>query len=207
MKLFSIINLSVFILTSAAIGTARADIYKCTTASGKVMRSDRLIPECVNRPIIVVKNTGQIKEVIAPPLSVEERRKVELENERTRQETLLEERRQKDERYLLAHYRNEGDIERARKRSLDVVSEKKQLSQEQYNSFSELINALTLEQQKLDSTGSQYASLKRRADELSNALKNNRRLMVAYDEEIARVNAEFDDKLNRFRSIVLRGRQ
>jgi wobble nucleotide-excising tRNase len=181
---------------------AQAEIYRCINAEGKTITSDRPIPECANKSVKVYKNNGKLKQEIAAPLTAEEKQKQIAELNRKKAEELAEEVRQKEERFLLAHYKSEADIELARKRSIDAVEEKKRLANEQLASLNQSIEDLQKELKSQKKVAGAYDSLKTRADELANIIKNNRKSIAAYDEEIVRINREFDETLGRFRVII-----
>lgn len=197
----SVCSILVFCFCTFA-GEAQADIFRCTNAEGKKIASDRPIAECLHKTTKVYNNKGQFKAEIAPPLSAEERRKVTEEAERKKAETLAEDERLKEERFLLAHYRNEADVELARKRTLDQIQERKRLATEQLASLDQTISELQSETKNSKKTVNEYASLRQRAEDLSISVKKNRDAINSYDQEIERTNREFDETLVRFRIII-----
>ena len=195
------------LLSIVAMGSARADIFRCTTAQGKVVTSDRPIPECVSRGMKVYTDAGRFKKTIAPPLSAEEKQKIADEQERKQREQLAEEGRKREERYLLAHYQSEADVQAARKRAVDVLIDKKRLANEQLENFNQLFLDLQKELSQSKRTTQEFESIQRRANDLSSNVSNTRKAMAFYDQEIARMNREYDDTLKRFRETVGRSRR
>lgn len=186
---------------------AGADIFRCTNAQGKVLTSDRPIPECVTRGMKVYSNNGRFKNHILPPQTAEEKQKVAQELARKKNEELEEEERKKEERYMLAHYRNEADVEAARKRAVDVLSEKQRFASEQLEALSQLILGLQEELKKSKKTTQEYDSIRRRADDLSANVSSTRKAIAFYEQEITRTNHEYEETLKRYRAVVSKSRR
>lgn len=203
-------KISFFILGCLCVivlNEARADIYRCTNAEGKVVTSDRPISECASRGMKVYSNAGRFKNNIAPPLSAEEKQKLASEAERKKREQLEEQERKKEERYLLAHYQSEADVEAARKRAVDSLIDKKRLANEQLEGLSQLIQALQNELKGSKKTTQEFESIRQRADDLSTNINNTRKAIAFYDQEIARTNQDYEETLKRYRTIVSRNRR
>lgn len=181
---------------------AKADIFRCTNAEGKLVTSDRPIPECANRTVKVYKNNGYFKKEIAPPISAEERKRLELEAEKRKAQQLADEERKREERYLLAHYQDENDIQTARKRAVDALLEKKRLANEQLQGLSQIIASLQLELNNSKKSSKEFDSMRQRADDLTASISNSRSAITFYDQEIARTNQEYDQTLQRYRQVV-----
>lgn len=172
-----------------------------------MVTSDRPIPECISRGMKVYTDAGRFKKNIAPPLSVEEKQKIADEQERKQREQLAEEERKREERYLLAHYQSEADVQAARKRAVDVLLDKKRLANEQLENFNQLFLDLQKELSQSKRTTQEFESIQRRANDLSSNVTNTRKAMAFYDQEIIRMNREYDDTLKRFRETVGRSRR
>ena len=184
---------------------AQADIFRCVNAQGKLLSSDRPIPECANRAVKVYKNNGNFKTEIPAPLTAEEKKRLELEAEKKRVQQLADDEVKREERYLLAHYQDEGDIQTARKRAVDALVEKKRLANEQMQGLSQLLSSLQLElNNAANSTKSskESDSMRHRANDLTSSISNSRSAINFYDQEIARTNLEFDQTLERYRRVV-----
>ncbi|MBY0572734.1 MAG: hypothetical protein K2P84_03550 [Undibacterium sp.] len=189
---------------------AAADIYRCTNSQGKKLASDRPIPECVNVVVKVYSNSGTLKQELLPPPSAEEKRRVAAIQEKQKQEQLVEEARGKEERYLLAHYRNENDIELARKKALEVVLDKKRMAAEHIESLNQTLKDLQNEQKmiksgknKKSSRGDEAAA--QRLEDLSNTINRNQAVITTMDEEMLHIGHEYDAILERFRKIIGKG--
>lgn len=200
MKKASFSVLSLFCAMSAQ--EARADIFRCTNAAGKLVTSDKPIPECQNRATKIYKNNGIFKSEVAPPLTPEQKRKQEQEAERRKAEQLAEIELKREERYLNAHFRSEADIEVARKRAVDSLEDKRRLAFEQLNTINHNITLLQVELNKSKKSSSEYELLRQRAEDLSQSVLNNRSVIAFYDQEILRTHKEYDETLARYKKYV-----
>jgi hypothetical protein len=182
-----------------------ADIFRCVNAQGKLLSSDRPIPECVNRAVKVYKNNGNFKKEIPPPLTAEEKKRLEVETEKKRAQQLADEETKREERYLLAHYQDEGDIQTARKRAVDALGEKKRLANEQMQGLSLILSSLQMELNNSNNSSKsskESDSMRNRANDLTASISNSRNAINFYDQEIGRTNQEFDQTLQRYRQVV-----
>ncbi len=200
MKKTSFSVLSFFCAMSAQ--EARADIFRCTNAAGKLVTSDKPIPECQNRATKIYKNNGIFKSEVAPPLTPEQKKKQEQEAERRKAEQLAEIELKREERYLNAHFRSEADIEVARKRAVDSLEDKRRLAFEQLNTINHNITLLQVELNKSKKSSSEYELLRQRAEDLSQSVLNNRSVIAFYDQEILRTHKEYDETLARYKKYV-----
>ncbi len=201
MKFLPIVLISGFCATFAA--GLRAEIYSCKDATGHTISSDRPIPECLDRAVKVRRNNGQYQRDIPPALSAEERRQAQIEQEKQKNAELAEENRLKEERFLLAHYRSENDIELMRGRSLDALKERIRLGKEQTAAVSQLLLQLQAEQPgNAKKSATEAAALHGRAVELEQSIKKSKIINDAYEKEQIRINSQFDDTLKHYREIV-----
>lgn len=182
---------------------AAAEIYSCRDANGQLITSDRPIPECAERAMIVRKNNGQNPREIPRPMTAEEKKNFLLVQEKKKNEELLEEQRKKDELYLMANYKSESDIEVMRKRSVEVLQEKIRIGNEQMHAINQLLAELQTEQQnpgKKSDAG--HADLRHRANQLALSIKNSKLLNEKYEAELVRINAQFDETLKNYREVI-----
>ncbi|MBR7800716.1 hypothetical protein [Undibacterium fentianense] len=183
-----------------------ADIFRCTNAQGKILTSDRPISECQNRGMKVYSNDGRFKTEISAPMSVEEKQKLALEAERQREIRQQEEERKKEERFLMAHFHSENDIEVARKKAVEVLIDKKRLATEQLTSLSEILGKMQAEVKNTKKTAKELEALRQRAEDMSTNILTARKAIGFYDQEILRTHTEFDQTLQRYRTIVIQRR-
>ena len=96
-----------------------ASIYTCTDAQGRYRTSDRPIPECMDREQRELGPNGNVKRIIARPLTAEERAQAEAQRQaQARQQAEAQERR-RQERALLARYPTPASHEQARTAALE----------------------------------------------------------------------------------------
>jgi hypothetical protein len=185
-----------------AAGSARADIFMCKDANGRTLTSDRPIPECANRAIREYSNKGQLKKEIPPPLTQQQKRELteQQEQQKAAQAAAAEQRR--EDRALMARYRSENDIAEARQRAGAVLTE--QVAQQKA-----AVTAAESEwsaAQKADatlksggkSTPDTQASVAKSAQKVLDARMALRDTQAA----LARVNAKYDEILQRYRDIT-----
>ncbi|MNR79229.1 hypothetical protein D3C72_99360 [compost metagenome] len=188
---------TLFFLSMLTASAAQAKIYMCKDASGKTLSSDRPIPECAERPVREYSNNGSARKDVAAPLTVEQKRALELEQEKKKAEQLAAIEQKRSDRALSARYRSEDDIAVARKRDTDLVviqitqykaalhgAEKDQtaaLAQKQKGAVSPILQA------KLDRTDAGVLDLKKK-------IKDS-------EAELAQINEKYDLTLQRYREI------
>lgn len=188
---------------SLLVNVASAEIYTCKDPSGQLLTSDRPIPECAERAMIVRKNNWQNPREIPRPMTAEEKKKFLLEQEKKKAEELQEEQRKKEELYLLANYKSENDIEVMRKRSVEVLQEKIRIGNEQMQGINQLLVELQTEQKNSGKkTDAEHADLRYRANQLALSIKNSKLLNAQYEAELVRLNAQFDETLKKYREVV-----
>jgi hypothetical protein len=201
MKFLATTVLSVFGI--ALVPYAHAELYSCKDAAGHLLTSDRPIPECANRAVKVLRNNGLFQREIPAPPTEEDKRKAQIELERKKNEELLEEARLKEERYLLAHYGSEKDIELMRNRSLEVLKERIRLGKEQISMISQILAQLQVEQQNnTKKSSTESAALQHRANEMERSIKKTKAINDSYEVEMVRINAQYDQTLKNYREIV-----
>ncbi|MFZ6813288.1 DUF4124 domain-containing protein [Undibacterium sp. Rencai35W] len=182
---------------------AQAEIYTCKDAAGRTLTSDSPIPECANRSMFVRKTVTQPLKEVPRPLSAEERRKADAEEEAQKKEAQLEEQRKKEELYLLANFRTEADIEAARQRAIASVKEKIRVNNEQLKDIG-LIQAdlQNVQQRGGKKSAEENADLQRRASQLASAIKSAKLSNEKYEAEQAHINTQYDEILKRYREVV-----
>jgi hypothetical protein len=177
-------------------------IFMCKDASGKTFTSDRPIPECANRAMRELDKQGIVRREIAAPLTEEQKRQKQLEEERQKAEAAAAEERKQADRAMLARYRNEKDIDIARKRTLDLV-------QEQTKRETETLAAAEQDkkdaQQKIDRAGNKKPVppiLQGRLNEADQSIAAAKKKIAAYQAEEAQINLKFDATLKRYRELT-----
>ncbi|MDQ9169208.1 DUF4124 domain-containing protein [Oxalobacteraceae bacterium R-40] len=177
-------------------------IFMCKDASGKTFTADRPVPECANRPMRELDKNGIVRREIAAPLTAEQKRQKELEEEKLKAEAAAAEERKQADRAMLARYRNEKDIDVARKRTLDLV-------QEQTRRETETLAVAEKDrkdvQQKIDRAGNKKPVppvLQGKLTEADQSIAAAQKKIAAYQAEEAQINLKFDATLKRYRELT-----
>ena len=114
---------ALFFISAMMPLAVHAQIIMCKDAAGKTYSSDRPIMECADRPIREFGKSGVLRREIPAPLTAEQKRQKQLDEEKRKaEEAALADQRQAD-RAILARYGKESDIEVARKRTLEITQE------------------------------------------------------------------------------------
>jgi hypothetical protein len=95
-----------------------AETYVCTDRSGHTIAGPEPPPECRDRDVRVLNPDGSLKRIIPAPLTQEQRRKRDAEEELRMRQEESERAQARRDRALLETYSNVDEIDSARKRSL-----------------------------------------------------------------------------------------
>lgn len=192
---------TLFLLSLLGTTSAHADIIMCKDASGRTLTSDRPIPECADRPIRQYSNNGILKKDIAAPLTAEQKREKQIQEDKAKAELAAAEEQRKSDRALLARYRSEDDIAYARKRDCDVVNE--QIARQKtalVNAEQEAKAALAaVEAQKKKGVAPQ--GLQYRLDTSEQSVRQLQGELHESELELVQVNQKYDLTLQRYREI------
>lgn len=96
-------------------------IYTCTDAQGRLISSDRPIPECRDRVQRELSPTGTVRRVISPPPTPEERERDAARQRSEAEAAAREAEERRRESLLLARYPDEASHQRARAAALQQV--------------------------------------------------------------------------------------
>ncbi len=187
-------------LSPAAAAWAAAAIYQCVDSAGKRLTSDRPIAACTDREQRQLNPDGSTKRVIPPSMTSEERSASEsLERaEHAKRVTKKDEIRR--DRMLVSRFPNEAAHQAAREVALNDARRAVRISEVR-------ITALAVERQPLTDESEFYVGkalppkLKQLLDANDAAVDAQRSLLQNQQEEIIRINANFDVELERLRRI------
>jgi hypothetical protein len=177
-----------------------ASIYQCVDSAGKRLTSDRPIAACTDREQRQLNPDGSTKRVIPPSMTSEERSASEsLERvENAKRVTKKDEIRR--DRNLVSRFPSEAAHHAAREAALDDARRVVRISEAR-------ITALTVERQPLTDESEFYVGkaippkLRQLLDANDAATDAQRSLLQNQQEEIVRINANFDAELERLRRI------
>lgn len=179
---------------------AQAEIYICKDASGKTLTSDRPIMECQDRKVRVLGKSGMTAREIAPPMTEEQKRQKEADDEKRKAALALAEEQKRQDRALMARYGKEADIEVARQRALESVTE--QVKREE---ASIAVSEKNLQKARTEAAaqpkGKVPGILQRKIDDLGQEIVDSKKLITERHDEAAQINARFDQSVKRFREL------
>lgn len=185
-----------------AYWNAHAQIYMCKDASGRTITSDRPIPECADRAVRELDKSGKARREIPPPMTAEQKRDLQLQEEKRKADEAAADEQRRNDRLLRARYRNEGDIEVARKRALEPV-------EEQIKHGKAILVTVEKQQQQaqaeVDSLRKKNAAipaaLQRRLGETEQSVTESRKQLQENEADIQQINAKHDAVLKRYREL------
>jgi hypothetical protein len=196
------IAVAMLCLSAAMPLTAHAQIYLCKDASGKAHTSDRPIAECADRAVREFSSNGLLKREVPAPLTAEQKRQKQLEEERRKAaEAALAEQRQAD-RALLARYRNEADIEIARKRALEILQEQFNRQMIVVSDAEKRLKDAQAEIARAKAAKDAQPTMQRRLEESDQALRDEKKRLQDAEADVAQFNAKFDATLKRYRELT-----
>lgn len=177
-------------------------IYSCIDSKGRRLTSDRPIVECLDREQKQLSNSGTVKRVVPPSYTAEERAQLEAKRraDELEQARLNEEKRR--DKALLIRYPNQAVhdkerveaikqvddvIEAVKKRSTELVSQRKDIDQE-------------LEFYQNDPKKAP-AWLQRKIEDNAQQVQVQNRFLGDQQLEKQRINARFDEELAKLRTL------
>jgi len=193
-----------FFALALAAAPVSADMYVCTTPSGRTITSDRPPAECASVPIRELRPDGSVRRVIEPPLTAEQRKARSEQAQREKHEHEAKRSQARQDLALLETYATEKDIEAARKAALVSRQAMIDRSMKRLDSFA-------VERKKLDEEAEFYVNRKI-PDKLEHAIEANKslaeaehRLIAEMQADLARINKRFDAEAERYRELVAAG--
>lgn len=179
----------------------QAQIIMCKDAAGRTYTSDRPIMECSGRAVREFGSNGVLRREIPAPLTAEQKRQKQLEEEKQKaDEAALAEQKQAD-RAMLARFGKEGDIEVARKRTLDIAQEQFKRQTEAVAAAEKQLQQVRSEMAKVKNPKDVPPGLLRRSEESSKALGEQKKKSQDIETEIAQINLKYDAMLKRYREL------
>ena len=180
----------------------RSQIFTCKDSAGRTISSDHPMPECADRAMRELSNTGLLRREIPAPLNAEQKRQQQLlEDKRRVAAALVEEQRQQD-RALLARYRSESDIAASRRYYLG-------LSQDMIKRDQAFILDAENQLKQAQADTEFYKNRKLpgnvqwRIDDAHHALEGGKTSLNEHQKEAAVINAKFDETLARYRALTI----
>jgi hypothetical protein len=193
----TLVFLSLFHAVCAHAGV----FYICKDAAGRTLTSDRPIPECADRTIREYGSNGVLKREIVPPPTAEQKREKAAEAQRRKAELAAVEEQNRSDRALLARYRSEDDIAKARQRDSAPLIEQLDLQKSELavaeKEWQVIRTAVDTQREKGDVPQIMQTKQARALENVrtrKNAVRDS-------DAALARINAKYDEVLQRYRDI------
>jgi hypothetical protein len=193
--------LGVYALPSLA-QTTSGGIYSCTDAKGRRLTSDRPIRECADREQLLLNPSGTVRAVVPPSLTGPERAALEAKQRREAAEQARQAEERRRERALLVRYPNRATHDKERAEALTQISVVRQAAMNR-------VKELQRQRKELDTELEFYAkdpekvppSLRRLVDDNEKSMAVQERFIADQEAEMARVNARFDEELQRLQQL------
>lgn len=176
------------------------EILMCKDASGRTFTSDRPIPECSGRAVRQLDRNGMVRHEIPAPLTPEQKRQKQLEEERVKAEQAAAAERRQQDKAILARFRNEADIENARQRTLDTVQE--QIKRESALLFAAEKRRKDIKAGIARDKGKKAPAMLQELDDAGQAVANSKQKLQDYEAEAAQINGKFALTLKRYRELT-----
>lgn len=175
-------------------------IYSCVDSQGRRLTSDRPIRECADREQKVLNPDGSQRHVVGPSMTAEERAAFE-ESERQRLQAEAARRDAvRQDRNLMARYRNEAAHQKARENALEPTVAA-------IRSGRLRLNELAQERKQLDNEAEFYRGrelprgLKLKYEQNDAAMVAQREAIDQHSTEMQRIEGLFDEELSRLRRL------
>ncbi len=194
--------IGVFLLFGLPMLAQAQKIYACKDASGHSITSDRPIPECANRPMNELNQSGMIKREIPVPLTAAEIRiKKETEAKRKADEAEAIEQRRRDQT-LLQTYKSEQQIMLERQQSLTQLQNNVDIALTAKAAAEKKQKAAQLEADGFKAKGAPVPTfVKTKITDAERMAQEERRNAETYEAEINKEKAKYDDLITRYRSV------
>jgi hypothetical protein len=196
-------HLCLSIVMSLLFSNAHADIYRCKDSAGRLITSDKAVPECADKTTLVYSNNGALKVQLPGALTPEQKRAADLQEQQRIKENLAQEQKKKEQRYLLAHYPTEQDVESARQKELDAIDTKIASEKQVIAQTTETLNKKQNKQPQLRKNQTDnLMSPPKTKDDLNEMIQQSNRLIQHYLAEKVETNRRFDETHKRYLEIV-----
>ncbi len=165
-------------------------LYSCRDDTGRVLNSDRPIPECANQPLREMNANGITTRNIPAPLTREQLQHKAVADEQARVQALRERQDRSRDKALLIAYENLQALEAARRRQIADLNHEISLAQ------SRMIGS----HRELSKANAELATMTNPA-QISEAKRNIRIIaqsILADDTAILRVRGEIEEVGRRF---------
>jgi hypothetical protein len=171
--------------------------FSCRDGSGRLITSDRPIPECLSREVREHNPDGSVRRVIEAPPTPEEKKAREAEQKRRQDEELRAAEQLRYDRILMSNYSSVDGIEAARARALAEPESGLRKSAERLAELADEEKALKVETE-FYTRHKLPADLARKIDDNSAAQRFQHETLARRKLDISRINDRYDNERKRF---------
>lgn len=175
-------------------------IFTCTAPSGRVVTSDRLIAECMDREQRVLNRDGSLQRIVPASLTADERVLRDARERRLAAQKLAQADAARRDRNLLQRYPNEASHAKAREAALESAREAMQASESRLRALSGERKPL-LDEVEFYKGKPLPAKLKQQLEANEAAAEAQRNAAQTQQAELDRLNGLFDTELSRLRRL------
>jgi hypothetical protein len=191
------------VLLLAHWGAQAQRIYMCKDASGRTITSDRPLPECDGRAVREYDRKGLLRRDIPPPPTLEQKQEMQLQEEKRRVLELAAEEQKRRDRAIRLRYRNEAEIERARKLAVEGT-------QDHIKREAVVLAAAEKRRQVAEAEADSYRNknkpvpdeLQRSLNDAERAVRESKKLIADHEAEIVAINERHDETVKRYRVVT-----
>jgi hypothetical protein len=190
---------SLLLLAGPKLALAQSQgIYTCVDNVGRKITSDRPISECMDREQKILNPSGSVKSILLPPKTAKELADLEAQKKKEAEaREQLEEERKRD-LALTGRYPNKAVHDKTRTDALANVRQTREMIVTQVKELMAQRDKISAELEFYKKEpGAAPAPLRRRAEENTRNISEQRQLIAVQDQEIIRVNTRFDTELAR----------
>jgi Domain of unknown function (DUF4124) len=183
---------------------AWAQIYTCVDAKGRKLTSDRPIPECTEREQKELNSNATVKRIVKPAMTEQEKRALNEKQKAAEEEKFrIEEEKRKNSAFL-SRYPNRARHDKERNEALNQIDQVMKAASKRLEGQAEQRKTIDaeLEFYKKDPKKIPIA-LKRQIDTYDTNVLTQKRFIADQEEEKARINARFDEELERLKALWL----
>jgi hypothetical protein len=179
----------------------QAQIYSCKDpASGKVITSDRPIPECARTDMRVLNADGSTKQVIPAPMNEQQRARALEEQKRAEEAVRAADERRRRERSFLLTYKTEQDLVDAYVRQLSAPVAAVNASHTRIKSLRAELDTVLTEAEFYKGKPWPF-KLRRKLSEINAGLQSETRAINERADDIERVNQRFAEDRRLYREL------
>jgi hypothetical protein len=178
-------------------------IYMCKDASGRTITSDRPLPECAGRAVREYDRKGIPRRDVPAPPTAEQKQELQLQEEKRQVLELAAEEQKRRDRAIRFRYRNEGEIELARKRAVEGVQD--QIKREMVVlavAEKRLQGAQAVADSHRKKNEPVPAELQRGLSDTERTVRESKRLIADCEAEIVAINEKHDETVKRYRVVT-----